>query len=193
MKEMLELDLTVKVGDKRKWLGGSGRNIPSYELFISPDCRGTEGYIKFDQPLFMYGNKIKDIELWFEKGKVVRAHASYNKSLLEKMIERKNADMVGEFSLTDKKFSRIHKFMANTLYDENVGGKYGNMHIALGLAYKESYTGDIKSMKKADWKKYGFNHSPEHKDIINTEKKTVTATLRNGKTKVIYKDGEFRV
>ncbi|MBD3281005.1 aminopeptidase [Candidatus Dojkabacteria bacterium] len=188
-----DIDLTVKLGEKRRWLGGSGRNIPSYELFISPDWRGTEGYIKFNQPLFMYGNKIEDIELWFEKGKVVKADASKNLKLLEKMIERKNADKVGEFSLTDKKFSRIHKFMANTLYDENVGGGYGNMHIALGLAYKESYTGDIKSMKKSDWKKAGFNQSPEHKDIINTQRKTVTATLKSGKKIMIYRDGEFLV
>ncbi|MBN1331967.1 aminopeptidase [Candidatus Dojkabacteria bacterium] len=188
-----DIDLTVKIGEKRRWLGGSGRNIPSYELFISPDWRGTEGYIKFNQPLFMYGNKIKDIELWFKKGKVIKADASYNKPLLLKMIERKNADKVGEFSLTDRKFSRIHKFMANTLYDENIGGRYGNMHIALGLAYKESYTGDIQSMKKPDWTKAGFNQSAEHKDIINTQKKTVTAILPGGKKKIIYKNGEFLV
>lgn len=185
------IDLTIKLGPDRKWLGGSGRNIPSYEIFTSPDWRGTEGYIKFNKPLFMYGNKIEDIELWFEKGKVVKSAASSNYDLLAKTIARENADKVGEFSLTDKKFSRIHKFMANTLYDENVGGKYGNMHIALGLAYKEAYTGDVKSMKKSDWKKVGFNQSVEHKDIINTEKKTVTAILPGGKEKVIYKDGEF--
>ena len=184
------IDLKVQIGPNRQWLG---RNIPSYEVFISPDWRGTEGYIKFNQPLFMYGNKIEEVELWFEKGKVVKYDAARNKKLLGRMIEVKNADKIGEFSLTDKAFSRIHKFMANTLYDENVGGRYGNMHIALGLAYKDSYTGDIKKMKKADWNKYGFNQSLEHEDIINTQKKTVTAILKGGKRKMIYKNGEFKV
>lgn len=188
-----DVDLHVKIGEKRQWLGGSGRNIPSFELFISPDFRGTEGFIKFNQPLYMYGAKITNIRIGFKKGKVVEATASKNVDLLKQMIARENADKVGEFSLTDKRFSRITEFMANTLYDENIGGKYGNTHIAFGLAYKESYTGDVSKMKKADWKRLGFNQSAEHKDMISTTNRTVTATLKNGKKKVIYKDGEFQV
>jgi len=187
------INLKVKIGSDRKWLGGGGRNIPSFEIFTSPDWRETEGYIYFNQPLYMYGTKIRDIRLEFKGGKVVRAEASRNENLLVDMIKRKNADKIGEFSLTDKRASRITKFMANTLYDENIGGRYGNMHVALGLAYKEAYIGDIAKMKKNDWKKVGFNQSAEHKDIITTEDRTVTAVLGGGKTKVIYKDGEFVV
>ena len=33
----------VTVGEQRRWLGGTGRNIPSFEIFTSPDWRGTEG------------------------------------------------------------------------------------------------------------------------------------------------------
>jgi len=46
-----KIDLTIGIGKNRKWMGGSGRNIPSFELFISPDWRLTEGEIYFDQPL----------------------------------------------------------------------------------------------------------------------------------------------
>ena len=49
------------------------------------------------------------------------------------MIAQENADKVGEFSLTDKRHSRITKFMATTLFDENMGGEFGNTHIALGM------------------------------------------------------------
>jgi aminopeptidase len=35
----------------------------------------------------------------------------------------RGAAQVGEFSLTDRRFSRITHFMANTLYDENFGGR----------------------------------------------------------------------
>lgn len=49
------VDLKILLGDKRKWAGGSGRNIPSFELFTSPDWRGTEGTIKFNQPLYRHG------------------------------------------------------------------------------------------------------------------------------------------
>ncbi len=40
-----DVDLWVTVGEQRRWLGGRGRNIPSFELFTSPDWRGTEGWI----------------------------------------------------------------------------------------------------------------------------------------------------
>lgn len=188
-----KIDLKVKIGLKRKWLGGGGRNIPSYEIFTSPDWRGTEGHIYFNQPLYVYGNKITDIRLEFKKGKVVKAECSRGKKLLDQIISRKNADKVGEFSLTDRRHSRITKFMATTLYDENIGDRYGNSHIALGLAYREGYRGDIEKVSKAELRKLGFNHSPEHKDIINTQKKTVTAVLKGGKKSVIYKDGIFLV
>jgi len=41
-----DIDLKVKLGVNRIWNGGSGRNIPSFEFFTSPDWRGTEGWVK---------------------------------------------------------------------------------------------------------------------------------------------------
>lgn len=186
-------DLKVQIGKFRKWMGGSGRNIPSYELFISPDARGTEGYIYFNQPLYRYGNLIKDIRLEFKNGVVTNFDASQGKKLIESMLARENANRIGEFSLTDGRVSRITKFMANTLYDENVGGKYGNTHIAVGMAYKDSYTGDESKVSKEEWADIGFNESPEHTDIISTEDRVVTATLPDGTEKIIYMDGKFTV
>src|ERR1035437_6248296 len=46
-----DADLWIKLGEKRRWIGGSGANIPSFELFTSPDWHGTNGWIKFNQPL----------------------------------------------------------------------------------------------------------------------------------------------
>ena len=59
------------------------------------------------------------------------------------MIKANNADKIGEFSLTDKRFSRITKFMGETLYDENAGGPNGNFHIALGSSYHDAFDGDM--------------------------------------------------
>ena len=187
------VDLRVGIGEKRKWMGGSGRNIPSFELFISPDWRKTEGKIKFNQPLYRYGNLIKDIELEFKDGKVVSSKASQNEHVLKEMIASENADKIGEFSLTDSRMSRITKFMAETLFDENVGGENGNTHIALGSAYKDSYPGDPAKVTKEEWEKLGYNDSVVHTDIISTEKRTVTATLEDGSQVIIYKDGKFTI
>ena len=186
-------DLWLSLGEKRQFVGGSGRNIPSFEIFTSPDWRGTEGYIYFDQPLYRYGNLITDVRLEFKKGKVVKATAKRGEELLKQMISRPDADKVGEFSLTDARASRITKFMANTLFDENIGGLYGNTHIAVGMSYKDAYAGDPRLVKKSTWKKLGFNDSGEHCDIISTENRVVTAHLRNGQEKIIYQDGQFQV
>ncbi len=187
------VDLQVGIGENRKWLGGSRRNIPSFELFISPDWRKTEGKIKFNQPLYRYGNLIKGIELEFKNGKVISSKASQNEHVLKEMIATENADKIGEFSLTDSRMSRITKFMAETLYDENVGGEHGNTHIALGNAYQDSYPGDQGKVTKEQWIEMGYNDSVVHTDIISTEPRTVTATLEDGSQVVIYKDGKFTI
>ena len=186
-----DVDLWILQGEKRQWIGGSGRNIPSFELFTSPDWRGTEGWIRFNQPLYRYGNLIEGIELWFEKGVVVKSKATKNENVLKEMIATENANKVGEFSMTDKRFSRITKFMATTLFDENIGGKNGNTHIALGNAYHTCFNGNEAKVTKKQWEKLGFNSSSVHTDIITTTPRTVTAHLHNGKTQVIYKDGQY--
>ncbi len=188
-----DTDLKIFLGEKRIFTGGSGRNIPSFELFTSPDWRGTEGRVFFDLPLYRYGNIIKDIYLEFRKGRVVKAKASKNENLIKELVRQKNADKVGEISLTDKRFSRIDKFMANTLYDENFGGRYGNMHLALGSSYHDCYAGDAKKLKSSDWKRLGFNESPEHTDIIQTADREVWAELANGSRVLFYKNGRFQI
>ena len=185
------IDLKVGIDQNRRWLGGSGRNIPSFELYISPDWRKTEGKIKFNQPLYRYGNLIKDVELEFKNGRVVSSKASQNEHVIKEMIATENADKIGEFSLTDKRLSRINKFMAETLFDENISGPYGNTHIALGRAYQDSYTGNPAQVTKSQWAKWGFNDSVVHTDIISTTRRTVTAYLSDGSQKIIYRDGVF--
>lgn len=186
-------DLTYTLGKKRAWMGGSGRNIPSFEIFTSPDWRGTNGHIYFDQPLYRYGNLIEGITLVFEKGRVIKATARKNQKLLQELVKQKNADKVGEFSLTDTRFSKIDKFMAHTLYDENFGGKYGNTHLALGSSYHDCYAGEARKLKPVDWARLGYNDSVEHTDIIASLDRKVTVTLVNGSEKLIYSGGHFRI
>jgi len=186
-------DLTVGVGEKRRWLGGRGRNIPSFEIFTSPDWRRVEGSVFFDLPLYRYGQILRDVRLEIRGGRVVKASAAENERLLLEMIAQNNGDKIGEFSLTDRRFSRITRFMAETLYDENFGGDHGNTHLALGKAYHDACSVDPKQLTKDDFRNLGFNDSPEHTDIVATTDRVVTATLKDGSTKVIYKGGEFRV
>lgn len=187
------IDFKLKLGEKRKWVGGSGRNIPSFEIFTSPDWRGAEGRIDFNQPCFKYGNVMEGIKLEFENGRIKKASAEKGEQTLLALISRKDANKIGEFSLTDSRFSRITKFMASTLYDENIGGKFGNMHIAAGMSYKDAYDGDPKKASKSQWKKLGFNNSGEHCDFVTTFDRKVVAMLAGNKKKIIYENGKFRI
>ena len=81
--------------------------------------------------------------------------------------------------------------MANTLFDENYGGKYGHSHIALGASYSDTYNGKQSDLTSEMKKELGLNDSALHWDIVNTEKKCVTAHLMSGRKKVIYENGIF--
>lgn len=187
-----DVDLWLTLGEKRKWLGGRGHNVPSFEVFTSPDWRGTEGRIRFSEPLYEYGSLIEGIELEFREGRVASARANQNQALLEQLIATDGADRVGEFSLTDSRLSRINHFMANTLFDENMGGPYGNTHLALGLGLRHCYDGDRASVSEDEWQRLGFNKSVVHTDIVSTTDRTVTAVMHDGSSRVIYADGRFQ-
>ena len=188
------IDLTVTPGEKRKWSGVSGHNIPSFEIFFSPDWRGTEGTYYANLPSFRSGNYVKGVRLTFKKGSVVKVETEEGQEFAAKQLAMdKGASRVGEFSLTDKRFSRIDRFMADTLFDENYGGSHGNSHIAVGSSYTDSYTGNQADMTKELKEKLGFNDSALHWDLVSTEQKLVTARLTSGKDVVIYENGMFKV
>jgi aminopeptidase len=192
--ESEHMDLFITPGEKRKWVGISGHNIPSFELFLSPDWRGTKGIYFSNQPSFRNGNYVKGVRLEFQEGGVVDIEAQQGENFITRQLSMDNgANKVGEFSLTDRRFSRINTFMANTLFDENFGGKYGNCHLALGASYADTYNGNPKELTSEKKKRLGFNDSALHWDLVNTENKRVVAHLESGKKKTIYENGEFTI
>lgn len=192
--ESAHTDLEITLGEKRRFISGGGNNIPSFEIFTSPDWRGTRGVYFADLPSFRSGNYVKGVKLEFKDGRIVKSSAQTGADFVKKMAAMdKGASQLGEFSLTDRRFSKINKFMADTLFDENFGGKYGNCHIAIGSSYIDTFSGDVKKMTPKLKEQLGFNDSSLHWDLINTENKVVTATLKGGKTVVIYEDGCFKL
>ncbi len=192
--ESKNVDLKITPGRQRKWVGISGHNIPSFEIFLSPDWRGTEGVYHANLPSFRSGNYVEGVRLTFEKGVAVKIQATVGEDFTVKQLAMDpGAGRVGEFSLTDKRFSRIDRFMADTLFDENFGGAHGNCHIALGSSYTDTYTGNPAEITKALKKKLGFNDSALHWDLVNTERKTVTAHLWSGEKCLVYDNGRFQI
>lgn len=190
--ESANCDLVITPGKERRYLGISGHNIPSFEIFTSPDWRGTRGRYHADQPSFRSGNYVEGVRLEFRSGKVVKSSAKKGEDFLKKMLAMdEGACRVGEFSLTDKRFSKIDRFMADTLFDENFGGRFGNCHIAVGASYSDTFAGKIPTLTEAKKRALGFNDSALHWDLVNTEDKRVTALLVDGKRKTIYDKGMF--
>ena len=192
--ESENIDLEITPGAQRKWIGISGHNIPSFELFISPDWRGTRGKYFADQPSYRSGNYVENVRLEFKKGSAVKIDAEIGEEFVRKQLAMdKGANRIGEFSLTDRRFSKINRFMANTLFDENYGGSFGNCHIAVGSSYSDTFSGDPKKLTREIKKNLGFNDSALHWDLVNTERKRVTARLAGGGKVTIYENGMFAV
>ena len=188
------VDLLLRPGSARRWVGVSGRNIPSFELYTSPDWRGTEGVYCADLPSFSQGHRIQGVRLEFRLGEVVRLEAEEG---FEFAREQLNLDpgalRVGEFALIDKRFSPIDRVMANTLFDENFGGAHGSCHIALGQSYANAFAGDPGDLTAERKEELGFNSSALHWDLVNTEEKRVTAMLGDGSKVCIYENGQFQM
>ncbi|MFH0996739.1 MAG: aminopeptidase [Pseudomonadota bacterium] len=190
--ESTHVDLKITPGDQRKWIGITGHNIPSFELFISPDWRGTQGVYFANQPSYRNGNFVENVRLEFKDGVAIKIGAQKGESFVKNQLAMdKGASRLGEFSLTDKRFSKIDRFMANTLFDENFGGPNGNCHVALGSSYTDTYSGNSAELTEKLKKKLGFNDSALHWDLVNTEQKRVSAHLKTGEKISIYEDGRF--
>lgn len=187
------VDLRVTPGERRRWIGISGHNIPSFELFLSPDWRGVEGVYYADQPSYRSGNYVRGVRLEFREGEAVVSDAEEGAAFVAKQLAMdKGACRIGEFSLTDKRFSKIDSFMANTLFDENYGGAWGNCHIAVGSSYSDTYDGDPAELTLERKAELGFNDSALHWDLVNTEKKRVRAIMPDGSAVTVYEDGVFK-
>jgi aminopeptidase len=100
------IDLRLRIGDGKRWQGGEGRNIPSFEIFNTPDCRVGEGEVHFDLPGFHHGQVIRGAQLRFEAGRVVEFSAEAGAEVLAQIVGASGGDRLGEFSLTDRRLSR---------------------------------------------------------------------------------------
>ncbi|MEF2232099.1 MAG: aminopeptidase [Pseudodesulfovibrio sp.] len=192
--ESEDVNLKVPVGASRRFVGVGGTNIPGYEIYFAPDARGVEGTYYADQPSLRHGRLVLGASLDFSGGVAARAEAGRGEAFLQNQLHiDAGARRVGEFSLTDKRFSRVDRFMAHTLLDENFGGEHGNCHLALGGSVLESYTGPAELLTPELEYALGFNASSLHWDLVNTQPKRVTALLGTGEPRLIYEGGSFKI
>jgi aminopeptidase len=132
-------DLTVGLLPGARWLSGTGEttggiryvaNMPTEEVFTSPDARRTEGTIRSTRPLPLSGQIVRGLELTFEHGRAVHADAESGADLVRSQFSTiENADRLGEVALVtrESRVGQLNTVFYNALFDENA-----TCHIAYG-------------------------------------------------------------
>ncbi len=108
-------------------------NLPTEELFTTPDPERTEGVVAATKPLDVGGSLVTGLRIRFEGGRAVEIEADANaQALRERCATDEGAARLGEVALVDgeSRIGRLGRTFFNTLLDENSAS-----HLALGDAY----------------------------------------------------------
>ncbi|MCL2563917.1 MAG: aminopeptidase [Oscillospiraceae bacterium] len=196
-KNSLGTDLTLTLPEEHLWTAcgeeaGTGQvfvaNMPTEEIFVLPDKRGTEGVVCASMPLSLNGNLVEDIKLTFEGGKIVKAEASKGLEHLEKELDiDEGARYLGEIALVPYRspISEMGILFYNTLFDENA-----SCHLAFGKAYPKFR--DMAERTEEELLVRGMNDSLVHVDfMIGTADLEITGMTEDGREVAVFRDGNF--
>ncbi|AOX16275.1 aminopeptidase [Kozakia baliensis NRIC 0488] len=191
-------NLTVGLADGHAWAGGSERttkgiecnpNIPTEEVFTTPHCRRVYGHVRSTKPLFHQGSLIDDIQVRFEDGKIVEAHAAKGENVLKRILDTDDgAARLGEVALVphSSPISQTGILFRNTLFDENASS-----HIALGQAYTKCLF-DTEGQDAAALNARGANESLIHIDwMIGSDKIDLDGLDPSGGRTPLMRQGEW--
>lgn len=128
------IEMTLSI-DGRTFINDDGRrNMPGGEIFTGPVEESVNGWVRFTYPAIHGGREVEGIELRFEGGKVIEAHAKKNDDYLLSVLETDaGARYLGEFAVGTN--HGIDRFTRSILFDEKIGG---TLHMAVGAGYPES-------------------------------------------------------
>ena len=164
-------------------------NMPSEEVFTSPDKFRVEGIVYASKPLLHNGVLIEDFWLKFKNGKITDYGALKGYDALAGIVEVDDgAKYLGEVALVDysSPISMKNILFKNTLYDENASS-----HLAIGQSFSECIKDGLVKTKE-ELEKMGLNYSCMHVDFfIGTSDLEVEALLQNKSKSIIMKDGNF--
>ena len=188
-------DLTVGLIPGCHWTGGGMvdadgfaylPNIPTEEVFTSPDRRTAEGVIRVTKPMVIAGKLVRGLRVTFSAGRITEVTAEEGADLVRAQLATdEGATRLGEVSLVDRD-SRIAKagiLFHNTLYDENAG-----CHVAWGQSFPFAVEGGM-AMSEQERTDLGLNMSGVHTDVvIGGAGITVTGTGPKGTVEIIRDD-----
>ena len=167
-------DLTVGLIERSRWMSAADRttwgqsyvpNLPTEEVFTTPDRRRTEGFARSTLPLVLFGGTVVlDLEMRFSAGRITEVDASTGADAVRAEIAQdESASYLGEVALVDEtsRVGRSGLTFWTTLFDENASS-----HIAFGDGHLPSIDLDGASPDEVDLEALGMNQSAVHTDFM---------------------------
>jgi aminopeptidase len=138
-------------------------NMPTEEVYTTPDFRRTEGKVRSTRPLAVAGTIVRDLELRFEQGRVVDVNATTGAEVVRGQLDTdEGARFLGEVALVDgdSRVGRTGLTFFDTLFDENA-----TCHIAYGDGITSAVrgAGDVAAEER---RAHGINRSTVHTDFM---------------------------
>jgi aminopeptidase len=159
-------------------------NLPTEEVFTTPDPERVSGTVTATKPLFTAGTTISGLVVSFERGRVVSVEADEGADVLRGMIDiDEGAARLGEVALVDRegRIGPLGTVFYDTLLDENAAS-----HIALGHGYLQGVSSEDEHGR--------INRSKIHTDfMIGANEVAVTGTLVGGSRIPLLRDGSWQL
>lgn len=190
-------DLTIGLTDQPAWVGAAAYrpdgvqflpNVPTEEVFSTPHCQRTEGWIRTSKPAFPFEREVSNAYFRFVEGEVVEFHAEKGEEVLAQFFEIPGAKRLGEASLVDARspINQSGLIFYETLFDENAVS-----HIAFGRAYPDGVQGGAQ-MSKEELSAAGVNQADTHVDfMVGTDTMRVLGLCADSSEVVIMANGQF--
>jgi aminopeptidase len=185
-------DLTIGLLPSAHWAAGDlvtvdGRrhspNIPTEELFTTPDPERVDGYVSATMPLELSGSVITGIRVEFEAGRAVKIDADQGADALRYVASRDDgASRLGEIALVDGegRIGPLETVFYDTLIDENAA-----THIALGSGYGHPVEDHADKAR--------INQSQIHVDfMIGSPELAVDGITREGDAVPVLRDNAWQ-
>jgi len=191
-------DFRLGLADDHLWLGGGTTagnglycipNMPTEEVFTTPHKDRADGTVTATKPLSHQGTMIEGIQVRFENGRIVEAHAPRGQEVLERLIDTDDgARRLGEVALVPNSspIAASGMLFFNTLFDENAAS-----HIALGQSYS-SCLRDGDTLTPDQLAAKGANDSLIHVDwMIGSGQLDIDGITASGAVEPLMRQGEW--
>ncbi|MDQ3916092.1 MAG: aminopeptidase [Actinomycetota bacterium] len=195
-------DLTVGLLPESRWMSARFEtswgqrhipNLPTEEVFTTPDRLRTEGTVRSTRPLVLEneGVTVRDLEMRFEGGKIVDVRASSGAEVVRAQMETdEHAPYLGEVALVDEASAvgATGVTFKNTLFDENA-----TSHIAYGAGFAFAVEG-AAGLSPEQQLEAGVNHSTVHTDfMVGGPEVSIDGITSDGKTIPIIHDDAWQL